>query len=137
MKQKFSISGMTCAACSASVDRSVRKLPGIQSVNVSLLTNSMTVDYDPAILDSSRIIQAVRSAGYGASLMGSAEKAVSPMPRSADILSKDLQEMRQRLIVSLVFLVPLLYVSLGFHLFRVPLPATAAPSPVPTFRTDR
>ena len=66
--QKFDITGMTCSACSAHVEKSVRKLDGIQAVSVNLLTNSMQVEYDESVLNERQIIDAVVKAGYGASL---------------------------------------------------------------------
>ncbi|MFA6649227.1 MAG: heavy metal-associated domain-containing protein, partial [Candidatus Izemoplasmatales bacterium] len=63
MRSKFDITGMTCAACSASVDRSVKKVRGVNSVNVSLLTNSMSVEYDENIISTDMIIKAVKNSG--------------------------------------------------------------------------
>ena len=65
MKNKFAVSGMTCSACSARVERAVSKLEGITSVSVNLLTNSMTAEYDDT-LSAYKIIEAVKAAGYGA-----------------------------------------------------------------------
>lgn len=64
--QKFDVMGMTCSACSAHVDKSVRKLPGVKEVNVNLLANNMTVEYDPAAVDENAIIKAVQDGGYDA-----------------------------------------------------------------------
>ena len=66
MKQKFDITGMSCSACSAAVERSVKKLSGLRMAEVSLLTNSMTAEYDETVLTSGDIIKAVEKAGYGA-----------------------------------------------------------------------
>ena len=68
MKQKFDVTGMTCSACSAHVEKSVCKLEGIAAVNVNLLQNSMTVEYDEAVLKTEDIVHAVESGGYGAFL---------------------------------------------------------------------
>lgn len=68
MKQKFDITGMTCSACSAHVEKAVNKLEGVRRAEVSLMTNSMNVEYDEAALAPESIIQAVVQAGYGASL---------------------------------------------------------------------
>ena len=68
MKQKFNITGMTCSACSAHVEKAVRKLEGVQSADVSLMTNSMAVQYDENILSADDIIKAVVDSGYGTSL---------------------------------------------------------------------
>ena len=67
MKQKFNVTGMTCSACSAHVEKSVRSVKGVNDVNVSLLTNSMNVDYDPKQTNADRIVEAVVHGGYGAS----------------------------------------------------------------------
>ena len=75
MKQKFEVSGMTCTACSAHVEKAVCKLPGVQEVNVSLMTNSMQVDYDQTQTSPDAIIAAVESGGYGASLPAPAGSA--------------------------------------------------------------
>ena len=70
MKQKFDVTGMTCSACSAHVEKSVRKLDGVVEVNVNLLQNSMSVEYDENKLNDDEIIQAVIDGGYGASVKG-------------------------------------------------------------------
>ena len=70
MKQKFDVTGMTCSACSAHVEKSVSKLEGVQCVNVNLLQNSMVVEYDDNALGTTDIIHAVESGGYGASVQG-------------------------------------------------------------------
>ena len=68
MKEKFEITGMTCSACSARVEKAVSKLDGMRTVNVNLLTNSMTAEFDEAVLQSADVIHAVEQAGYGAFL---------------------------------------------------------------------
>ena len=67
-KTKFAIQGMTCSSCSAHVEKAVKKLQGIQEINVNLLSNSMVVSYDERIITESKIIEAVRASGYGASI---------------------------------------------------------------------
>ena len=115
MTQKFNITGMSCSACSAAVDRSVRRLDGISDCQVNLLTNSMTVSFDDSILSESDIISAVNLAGYGASV-NKAEKEVKKEKGS-----NELREMKIRLIVSFAFLIPLMYVAMG-HMISLPLP---------------
>ena len=111
----FDVRGMTCSACSAHVEKSVRKLDGIRSVTVSLLTNSMEVDFDPARTGPEAICRAVASGGYSASPRGAkAEKAAAP----ADGEAKD--RMR-RLIASIALLIPLMYVGMS-HMMKLPLP---------------
>ena len=117
--QKFDITGMTCSACSAHVEKSVRKLDGIQAVSVNLLTNSMAVTYDEAALDDGRIIAAVADAGYGASVHGQQKTAAKN--DAVPAAEKAAQEMKYRLIWSFVFLVPLFYISMG-HMLGWPLP---------------
>lgn len=68
MKQKFDITGMSCSACQAHVEKAVRKLPGVEEAAVNLLANSMTVEYDETVLTDAGIVAAVTDAGYGASV---------------------------------------------------------------------
>lgn len=119
MKQKFDVTGMTCSACSAHVEKSVCKLAGIQQVNVNLLQNSMVVEYDAEALQPEDIIHAVESGGYGAALQGTA-KAATEAPRN--VAAEEMAAMKKRLISSFCFLIPLFYVSMG-HMMGAPLPA--------------
>ena len=112
----FDVKGMTCAACSAHVDKSVRKLEGVKDVSVSLLTNSMEVDFDPAAVSAEQICRAVASGGYSASPRGAAAQAAAA-PKSGD----EARAMRNRLIASAVLLVILMYVAMG-HMLRLPMP---------------
>ena len=118
MKQQFDITGMTCSACSAHVEKSVGKLEGVSSVQVNLLANQMKVEYDEKLLTSAQIIKAVENAGYGASLhrreASGAEKPAAAANQAADA-------MKFRLIVSFVFMIPLFYLSMG-HMMNWPLP---------------
>ena len=116
MNQKFNITGMSCSACSAAVDRSVKKLEGINECQVNLLTNSMTVSFDNSILSENDIISAVNAAGYGASVDGN-KKTVSIKTKT-----DDLREMKIRLIVSFSCLIPLMYIAMG-HMISLPLPS--------------
>lgn len=103
---KFNVTGMSCAACSAHVEKSVRGVEGVKNVSVSLLTNSMTVDFDaPATAEA--IIRAVEKGGYGASSAEGGEKAAKSEPK------KDSGSVLRRLVVSAVLLVPLMYIMLG------------------------
>ncbi len=113
---------MTCSACSARVEKSVKCLDGMQSVQVNLLTNSMSVEYDASKLDDAGIINAVTKAGYGASVKGkSSDSKKASVSSATDAADKARKEMRSRLIWSFVFLIPLLYVSMG-HMIGLPLP---------------
>ena len=111
MKQKFTVTGMTCSACSAHVDKAVRRLDGVRDVNVNLLGGSMTVDWDGA-LTPEQIVSAVEKAGYGAALPASPGAAAQARP-AASAMEDELKRMRVRLIVSFVFLIPLFYISMG------------------------
>ena len=120
MKQKFNVTGMTCSACSAHVEKAVSRLDGVQKAEVSLMTNSMTVQYDEDVLSPGGIIDAVIHAGYGASLPETAAvKAAAARPEAR--LEEELSAMKHRLIWSFVFLVPLFYISMG-HMMGAPLP---------------
>ncbi len=113
MKEKFDITGMTCGACSAHVDKSVRKLDGVRDVNVNLLRNSMQVDFDENVVGTDDIIKAVADGGYGASLKGEKIKDVKT--------DDEISSMKRRLIVSVACLIALMYVSMG-HMWGLPLP---------------
>lgn len=118
MKQKFDVTGMTCSACSAHVEKSVRKLEGIADVNVNLLQNSMVVEYDAGRLQEADIIRAVESGGYGASVHGQTQAAAAP----TNVAAEEMQQMKRRLIASFCFLIPLFYLSMG-HMMGAPLPS--------------
>lgn len=113
MRKKFNISGMTCAACSSRVEKSVSALTGINEVSVNLLKNSMTAEYDSTILSSEQIIDAVVKAGYGASLPNaSAQKSEQSAPAFSNT-KKEYEIMKQRVIISFIFTAPLFYISMG------------------------
>lgn len=121
MKQKFNVTGMTCSACSAHVDKAVRKLDGVCDVNVNLLGGSMTVDWDGA-LTPEQIVSAVEKAGYGAALPDSGGQSAAAQARpAAKTMEEDLKSMRARLVASFVFLIPLFYLSMG-HMMGWPIP---------------
>lgn len=119
MQKNFSITGMTCSACSARVQKSVEKLDGVESANVNLLKNSMTVVFDENALSTDDIVSAVVSAGYGASVVGEKKKTDSSIKKRTD---DELKNMKTRLIVSACFAVPLFYLSMG-HMMGWPLPS--------------
>ncbi|MBQ6529309.1 MAG: heavy metal translocating P-type ATPase [Clostridia bacterium] len=114
MTEKFDVTGMTCAACSARVDKCVRRLDGVKDVNVNLLRNSMSVDFDDTVTETD-IINAVIEGGYGASVAGR-EKAAQKRDTGVD---DEIKNMKFRLIVSIVCLVPLMYLSMG-HMWHFP-----------------
>ena len=120
MKQKFNVTGMTCSACSAHVEKAVSRLDGVQKAEVSLMTNSMTVQYDEDVLSPGGIIDAVVHAGYGASLPeAAAVKTAAARPEAR--MEEELSAMKHRLVWSFVFLIPLFYISMG-HMMGAPLP---------------
>ena len=122
MDQKYKVTGMSCSACSASVEKAVKKLEGVRSVNVNLLSGSMLVDYDEATVDSGGIIDAVVGAGYGATLYEKTSEHQKKEEKPLNPVEDEIEEMKQRLILSISFLVPLMYVSMG-HMLGLPLPA--------------
>lgn len=124
MKQKFDVTGMSCAACSAAVERAVNRLDGVGAAQVNLLANSMQVEYDEAAVTEADICAAVEKAGYGASPTVPAGKPgpAKAAPIDEDPAEAELRSMKQRLAVSLAFLAPLMYVSMG-HMMGLPLPA--------------
>ena len=114
MKQRFSVTGMTCAACSAHVERAVKELEGVEEVQVNLLGNSMSVTYQDS-LTPQQICEAVSKAGYGATVMGETP-ASTPAP-----VSDAQKALKVRFLTSLVFLLPLFYLSMG-HMMGWPIP---------------
>ena len=122
MQEKYDVTGMSCAACSARVEKSVSALPGMKECSVNLLKNSMVVNYDGQALNSAQIIQAVEKAGYGASLQTKGKGAASKAQASpVDTAKQEYQVMKRRVIWSFVFTVPLFYISMG-HMMGWPLP---------------
>ena len=122
MKQTFDVTGMTCSACSANVERAVKKLNGIGEVNVNLLANRMVTEYDESLLNDSAIIAAVTAAGYGAAVHGQKTVAASSATEAtASAAEEELASMRRRLILSLIFFLPLFYISMG-HMMGLPIP---------------
>lgn len=121
MDQKFNVTGMTCSACSANVERSVKKLEGVENVNVNLLSNSMTVEYDESKIGSGEIIGAVEKAGYGAGVYqrGAAQKASGE--KAAVPVQDEIRSMKKRLIISFIFLIPLMYLAM-YHMVGLPAP---------------
>ena len=133
-QDKFDVGGMTCAACQAHVDRAVSKLDGVQSVAVNLLAGSMMVDYDPAQVSPDDICTAVDRAGYSASPVDAgtgaagsngsvqASSGAAHMESPTKKLEAAASAMRTRLIISIIFLIPLFYIGMG-HMLGWPLPS--------------
>ena len=123
-KVKFDIQGMTCSGCSSHVEKAVSKLDGVQNVNVNLLSNNMVVEYEQTILDDEKIIQAVEKAGYGASLYEK-PKEVKRKEEKTDNTKDNIKSMKKRLIISICFLIPLMYIAMHhmlFEWFGLPVP---------------
>ena len=117
--ERFNVTGMSCAACSARVEKVVSGLPGVESVAVSLLTNSMGVEYaSPATPEG--ICQAVKEAGYGATPADQVQKGAAAAPQDD---TGEWKQVRLRLVVSLCLLLPLMYVSMGYAMAGWPVPA--------------
>ena len=112
MKQKYEISGMSCSACQTAVDHAVRKLKGVSSVEVSLLSNSMNVEFNEEILNNDDIIKAVNNTGYKAYLPNQKQESKKN--------NDDLSQMKKRLIASFVFMIILMYISMSL-MFDYPI----------------
>ena len=128
-KQKFDVTGMTCAACSARVEKVTGEVPGVQKAVVNLLKNSMEVDYDGDPATIAAISAAVDKAGYGAipriegaPVVAGAATSSTALARPENVAAKEARTVRMRLIVSFIFAIPLFYVDMG-HMYGWPLPA--------------
>lgn len=115
-KAKFDIQGMTCSSCSSHVEKAVNKLQGIKNVNVNLLSNNMTVEYDESKLNNETIIKAVIDAGYGAK---TAEEENKKQSKKEKIINNTdiIKSMKKRLIISICFLIPLMYIAM-YHMLN-------------------
>ena len=133
MKERFDVTGMTCSACSSHVEKSVSKLTGVENVSVNLLTNSMQVEFDENKLDTAGIIKAVEDAGYGAAVKDEHAKFGAKTSGQSDsqennglsAVEQNVKNMKKRLIVSLIFWIPLMYVSMGHMIYQwlnIPMP---------------
>lgn len=116
-KDKYNISGMTCSACSLAVEKSIKKIEGVEEISVNLLQNNMNVTFDESKVSESDIIKAVEKAGYGASPV----KAVSKVKEEKNPAKEEYMEMKKRLIWSLIFTIPLFYLAMG-DMYGWPIP---------------
>ena len=119
VKEKYDIFGMTCSSCKAHVENAVKKLNGITTVNVNLLSNNMIVIYDETKINSKNIINSITNAGYGASLSNIQTK------KNENVAEDLIKSMKKRLIVSFIFWIPLMFVSMYhmiFNLFSISTP---------------
>jgi len=127
-KEKFDITGMTCAACQANVEKCVLKLDGIENVNVSLLANQMTVDFDDTKISPDEIVNAVTGIGYGAEVSGKAKTAVggsgfkSEWHKRQEKAKSARNKLKRKLIASVILLIPLMYIAMG-HMMGLPVPS--------------
>ena len=120
--EQYTVTGMSCAACSTHVEKAVSKVPGVSEVSVSLLTNSMTVE---GTADTQDIIDAVVHAGYGARLKGEDTKTQAAFDAES-LKDHETPHLKKRLIASLCFLIPMMYLSMGHMMWNWPLPAALA-----------
>lgn len=116
-KLSFDITGMTCAACSARVEKAVEAIDGAENVAVNLLKNSMTCEINEDKTSVEYIISAIEKAGYGASVKGNGNSRTTDVPKDDTV-----KNMLKRFIISLIFLLPLFYISMG-HMMGLPLPS--------------
>lgn len=123
-KDKFEIQGMTCSSCSAHVEKAVKKLDGIKNVNVNLLSNNMIVEYNEKVLNEKEIIKAVTKEGYGANIGKETTKETNKN-QEINESQKEIKSMKKRLIISVAFLIPLMYIAM-YHMIsdwlKIPIP---------------
>lgn len=120
MQQKFKVTGMTCAACSAGIQKRVGKMQGVRRADVSLMGECMEVDYDESALGADEIVQAVAALGYGASV-DDGSPASPRAEKKANSFGEEAKRLRARFFASLCFLLPLMYFTMA-HMFGAPLP---------------
>ena len=128
MRETFDITGMTCAACSARVQRAAGEVPGVTCANVNLLKNSMELDYDGSSETAAAVVEAIEKSGYGAARRapaGEKGRVAAPAERPGAATERAIREKRDQLIVSAVFSVPLFYVAMG-PMFGWPQPPALA-----------
>ena len=122
--EQYTVTGMSCAACSTRVEKAVSKVEGVTSCSVSLLTNSMGVE---GTASPKQIIAAVEEAGYGASVKGKQDQNSSTAGRAMEyeemLKDRETPVLKRRLVASLALLIPLLYVSMGHMMWGWPLPS--------------
>ncbi|MBR4169528.1 MAG: heavy metal translocating P-type ATPase [Lachnospiraceae bacterium] len=117
--EQYSVSGMSCAACQVRVEKAVAKVPGVESVSVSLLTNSMGVEGNAS---SAEIIRAVEEAGYGAAVKGGAKQNGGQTEDAEALNDTETPKLKKRLLLSVIFLVALMYLTMGHHMLGLPVP---------------
>lgn len=127
VKERFDVTGMTCSACSARVEKAVSKLDGIGEVSVNLLTNSMQLSYDEERLSVEAIVRAVEDAGYGAFPKGKGKTGASVPEPGENPMEEEIRSMKGRLLGSFFFLLPVMYIAMHqmlYEHFGIPVPET-------------
>ncbi len=119
-KELLDITGMSCTACSSRIEKVVGKMPGVTQITVNLLTNNAHIEFDETQVEAPAIIARIEKLGFGAALHQQTAKAVQAKP--ADAAAVEMQDMRERLLLSLLFTVPLFYLHMG-RMYGWPLPA--------------
>ena len=117
MKQeRYEVTGMTCSACSSRVEKCVSKIDGVENVSVNLLTNSMQVSYDENKVNEDIIVSEVEKAGYGAAPANAGNEKRTDKGKKTNKAEQEIHEMKIRLIWSIIFLIPMMYISMH-HMF--------------------
>ena len=125
MKETFDVTGMTCSACSAHIEKSLAKAPGVEKVAVNLLANRMIVEFDQTKLTVQDISRLVDDSGYGATPVSQPKSAAKTTAPRENVMQKEAEEKRKQFWYSLLFLLPLFYISMG-SMFDFPLPSWLA-----------
>ncbi len=115
---RFTVTGMTCSACSSHVEKAVSKMEGVEKVSVNLLAGSMQVDYDETLLRDSEIVKTVKKAGYGTKSLEKKENLKEPKTEGLESIQKESKVLRIRLILSVIFWLLLMYVAMGHMLYE-------------------
>ena len=122
-KESFDITGMTCSACANRIEKNVKKVSGVHDVSVNLLKNTMVASYDESVTNAQLIIESVEKSGYSAAAHANVQskKAKVSSKKEEKLEQEQYKKMKKRLISSLIFTIPLFYISMG-HMLPVTLP---------------
>ena len=124
-QERYEVTGMTCSACSSRVEKCVSKIDGVENVSVNLLTNSMQVSYDENKVNEDIIVSEVEKAGYGAALANAGNEKRTGKGKKINKAEQEIHEMKIRLIWSVIFLIPMMYISMHhmfYEWFGIPVP---------------
>lgn len=113
MKEKFDVIGMTCSSCSSNIEKTVRKLKGVSIANVNLLSNTMMVEYKETMLSTDQIIRTVEDIGYSITVANENQKKKIENNARED----EMKSMKKRLLISVVFLIPIMYIAM-YHMLE-------------------